>query len=274
MKLFIIGLIAGTAFAEPNLRPTDRKLNGGETTTWPDGSSFDGSTHTLTITGEAAPFPDLNTTAGVKVLAEAFKTQEENRLEQCTTVLLVTYDEEKIAYDSDLIAYNWATAKKAFLCQEWSAYEGCSTESTPDALVGQDAEADLASQTASSRRRLDITVEHLEISLNYLGSGMTTCPAEPETTKPSDCPASAPSTVNDPGAWDTANGDRDEPDYSGTLTPPTEPTPPTGCGSVCADAPTDPQNPQNPCSIRNPCIVEKVCGIKRVILVLDPNHTF
>jgi hypothetical protein len=258
MKLFTIGLIAGTAFAEPNLRPTDRKLSG-ETI---------GIDHTLTLDGTA--YVNLNTIAGVKVLAEAFKTQEENRLEQCTTDLLVTYGEEKIAYDSDLIAYNWATAKKAFLCQEWSAYEGCSTESTPDALVGQDAEADLASQTASSRRRLDITVEHLEISLNYLGSGMTTCPAEPETTKPSDCPASAPSTVNDPGAWDTANGD--EPDYSGTLTPPTEPTPPAGCGIICDDARTDPQMFE--CSIRNQCIAEKVCGIKRVILQLDPNHTF
>ena len=270
MKLFIIGLIAGTAFAEPNLRPTDRKLGGDETTTvtWPVGSSFNGEYHTLTITGETAPFPDLNTANGVKVLALAFKTQEEGKLTQCATDF-ETWSGELEAYK----AYNWAIAKKAFvdyktaknlyeLCQEWSAYNSCT--------IGQAAEAELTSQTASSRRRLDITVGHLDAALNYLGSGMTTCEQPNVAVSLADCTASAPSTVNDPGVWDTDNGN--EPDYTGTLAEVSGPgAAPTGCGSVCADAPTD---PQNPCSIRNPCIVEKVCGIKRVILVLDPNHTF
>jgi len=259
MKLFTIGLIAGTAFAEPNLRPTDRKLSGGETITVVD--------NTLTI--DDIDYDDLNTIAGVKALALAFKTQEENRLEQCTTDLNT--------YDSDKIAYDWATAKKAFedyetaknkydLCQEWDAYEDCAA----DAEVVQNAEAELDSQTAS-RRRLDITVDHLDAALTYLGSGMTTCPAQPTLTKPSDCPASEPSTVNDPGDWDTANGA--EPDYSGTLTQPQAPTG-TGCETSCNNAPTDPTDPQNSCSVRKPCIAEKVCGIKRVILALDPGHTF
>ena len=257
MKLFTIGLIAGTAFAEPNLRPTDRKLGGDETITVVD--------DTLTI-GEGV-YDNLDTIAGVKVLAEAFITQEKGKVPQCTSDLNT--------YDSAFLAYNWATDKKAYvdyvaastkyeLCQRWSAYESCTPESTTEASAGQAAGAELYSQTVS-RRRLDITVGHLDAALTYLGSRMTTCPDKPEQTKPSDCPASAPPTVTDPGDW---TGSGNKPDYSET---PTLPTAPTGCGSVCAAAPTD---PQNPCSIRNPCIAEKVCGIKRVILALDPNHTF
>lgn len=270
MKLFTIGLIAGTAFAEPNLRPTDRKLSGDGTITVVD--------DTLTL-NDGTVYDDLDTIAGVKALAVAFKTQEQAKLTQCKSDL-ITYDSNKIAYDSALKAYKWATAKKAYeeylaaknkydLCQEWSAYGRCTSQPTADALVGQRAETELDSQTPS-RRRLDITVGHLDAALNYLGSGMTTC-TQPDENEPSNCPespASAPSIVNDPGDWTGSGAD---PDYSGTLTEPNAPTAPTGCGTICATAPTD---PQNSCSIRNPCIVEKVCGIKRVILALDPNHVF
>ena len=100
MKLFIIGLIAGTAFAEPNLRPTDRKLSGGETATvtWPDGpDSFDGNTHTLTIDGTAYDY--LNTADGVKDLALAYYKQEYGKQSACMTTR-DQFDDDVANYDS------------------------------------------------------------------------------------------------------------------------------------------------------------------------------
>jgi len=234
MKLFIIGLIAGTAFADPNLRPTDRKL-GGETTTvtWPgDPDSFDGDTHTLTI--DNIGYDALNTTDGVKDLALAYYKQEYGKQSACMTkrgefdVAEDNYDSAVWSeYQAHLTAVDeydstyWdlyqahLTAVDEYDSTGWSDYQEHLTaeanyntnrqcrrdyETNNPSLARLRAAKDAAEINA--RRRLEITSQHLLNALEYgnmLTSTMIDTECGEEITDPGDYTGSIPS--GPPGDW-------------------------------------------------------------------------
>ena len=203
MKPFTIGLIAGTAFAEPNLRPTDRKLSG-ETI---------GTDHTLTLDGTA--YVNLNTIAGVKVLAEAFKTQEQGKLALCETkageytTAFTTWNQDNGDYNSCVTTYNGAVstyntcranADSAYQTA-WDTWNACETQNTETSNIITAAET--AAGSPPPGRRLDIEPGHIIYALQTTHSNLPDCEEEPDE-------ASYYSSCNDPGD-DDCTGAGDEP---------------------------------------------------------------
>ena len=250
MKLFTIGLIAGTAFAEPNLRPTDRKLSGGgtATVTWPDGpDSFDGDTHTLTI--DDIDYDDLNTANGVKVLALAYYKQEYGKQTACMDVRN-QFDDDVANYDStgwseyqahltavdEYDSTDWdlyqahLTAVANYDSTDWDLYQAHLTavatyntnyQCRQDYETNNPSSARLraAKEAAkiNARRRLEITSQHLLKALEYgnmLTSTMIDTQCGEEITNPGDWEDSDDYTGSTPsgppGAWE------DSDDYTGS----------------------------------------------------------
>ena len=202
MKLFTIGLIVGTAFAEPNLRPTDRKL-GGETI---------GTDHTLTI--DDIPYDNLNTIAGVKALAEAFKTQEQTKLALCETkageytTALDTWNQVNGDYNSCATTYNdavstyetcRANADSAYQTA-WDTWNACETQNTETSNI---ITAAVSAAGSASRRRLDIEPGHITAALQHFHGNLPDCGTEPDE-------ASYYLSCTDPGD-DQCTGAGDEP---------------------------------------------------------------
>ena len=276
MKLFTIGLIAGTAFAEPNLRPTDRKLNGDETITVVD--------DTLTIDGN--PYNDLNTVAGVKVLAVAFKTQEQTKLTQCEfqagkyTTAWDTWNQDNTdynscatTYSSDVSTYETCTANAysdhQTALNTWNACETQNTE-TSDIITAAETAAGSA-----SRRRLDIEPGHITAALQHAGNNLPDCGTQPdeatyysscveptdECTGAGDMPEVDYSSCTDPGDDDQCTGAGDEPskgDYKWTW----------GNDALDIDL-CDEDNVSGTCNIFNPNLQCRISGIQDVIDELD-----
>ena len=215
MKLFTIGLIAGTAFAEPNLRPTDRKLNGGETITVVD--------DTLTIDGTA--YDELNTANGVKDLALAYYKQEYGKQSACVTkrdqfdVDVANYDstdwsdyqdhlEAVENYDStdwDLYQAH-LEAVENYDSTDWDLYQAhieavenyntnyqCRQTYEPSPSSARLRAAKDAAEI-NARRRLEITSQHLLKALEY-GNMLTSTMIDTECGE----------EITDPGVWEDSD---------------------------------------------------------------------
>ena len=197
MKLFTIGLIAGTAFAEPNLRPTDRKLNGGETITVVD--------DTLTIDGTA--YDELNTANGVKDLALAYYKQEYGKQSACVTKR-DQFDVDVANYDStDWSDYqDHLEAVENYDSTDWDLYQAhieavenyntnyqCRQTYEPSPSSARLRAAKDAAEI-NARRRLEITSQHLLKALEY-GNMLTSTMIDTECGE----------EITDPGVWEDSD---------------------------------------------------------------------
>ena len=289
MKLFTIGLIAGTAFAEPNLRPTDRKLSGDETID---------ATHTLTL-NDGTAYGNLNTIAGVKVLAEAFKTQEQTKLGLCEfqageyTTAWGTWNQENTVYNSCVTTYsselstyetctdNADSAYQTALAtwnQENTDYNSCATtysselstyetctddaDSAHDtalaswaACVTQNTDTSTiitAAETAAGSppsRRLDIEPGHITAALQHAEANLPYCGAEPVVDY-----SSCTNPGDDPCTG--AGGEPSKGDYT------------WGNGALSIDL-CDEDILVGTCNIFNPNLQCRISGIQAVIDELD-----
>ena len=304
MKLFTIGLIAGTAFAEPNLRPTDRKLSGGETTTvtWPDGpDSFDGDTHTLTI--DNIDYDGLNTANGVKDLALAYYKQEYGKQTACM-IKRDQFDDDVANYDStgwsdyqdhltavaNYDTTGWSdyqdhlTAVANYDTTGWSDYQAHLT-AVDDYDTNRQCRQDYETNNPSSarlraakeaaeinaRRRLEITSQHLLKALEYgnmLTSTMIDTECGEEIPDPGDWTGSIP---NDPDNAPTWTGDIPlDPANAPTTTGYTWDYGDTTGNSIGA---CDPDGNTDTCTLTHSIIFCRLQVISNVIKALDPAMT-
>ena len=287
MKLFTIGLIAGTAFAEPNLRPTDRKLNGGETITVVD--------DTLTIDGTA--YDELNTANGVKDLALAYYKQEYGKQSACVTKR-DQFDVDVANYDStDWSDYqDHLEAVENYDSTDWDLYQAhieavenyntnyqCRQTYEPSPSSARLRAAKDAAEI-NARRRLEITSQHLLKALEY-GNMLTSTMIDTECGE----------EITDPGVWEDSDYYTDSTpsgppgDWTGS-TPSGPPGDWTGSipqGPVDAADYTwdygvttgnsigacDPEGNTATCTLTHSIIICRLQVISNVIKALDPEMT-
>ena len=282
MKLFTIGLIAGTAFAEPNLRPTDRKLSGGgtATVTWPDGpDSFDGDTHTLTI--DNIDYDDLNTANGVKDLALAYYKQEYGKQTACMTKR-GEFDDAVDNYDSTGWSdYQDHLTAVANYNTNYHCRQDYETNNPSSARLRAAKEA----AEINARRRLEITSQHLLKALEYgnmLTSTMIDTECGEEITYPGDWTGDIPNDPADAPTWtgDIPNDPADAPTWTGSI--PQDPAnAPTTTGYTWDYGDTtgnsigacDPDGNTDTCTLTHSIIVCRLQVISNVIKALDPAMT-